>query len=313
VLLASAAPALAFEGRLPDGQVVFGEDFTLAAGETLDGDLVVFGGDVTLEEDSRVDGDVVVWGGDVEVAGVVEGQVAAFGGNVALLETAVIDGDLAVIGGQVSREEGARVRGQQVVNPWQAGRWSTWPMFIPTPPDLPDPLHGLGMSARAAFRFLWRGLRLLLTAALMAGLAGLVTVLWPQAAMRVGRACAQAPLPTFGMGLLTVAVVAALLISICLTVIGLVAVVAVAVAAVFGWLALGILIGERLLEARSVHPFWPAALGAGLLTLLSGLLGLIPCVGWMGSFLIACVGLGAVVLTRFGMQDYPLFAPAQEE
>lgn len=54
------------------------------------------------------------------------------------------------------------------------------------------------------------------------------------------------------------------------------------------------------LTSRTVSPFWTAALGAGLLTLLLELLGLIPWVGWVGGFLFTCAALGAVVLTRFG-------------
>lgn len=71
----------------------------------------------------------------------------------------------------------------------------------------------------------------------------------------------------------------------------------------FGQLAIGVVIGERLMPAltsRTVSPFWTAALGAGLLTLLLELLGLIPWVGWVGGFLFTCAALGAVVLTRFG-------------
>jgi len=304
LLLVPAAPALAFEGEIPDGQIVFGEDYTLAAGDVLAGDLVVFGGDVTLEEGSQVEGDVVVWGGEVEVAGLVEGQLAAFGGDVELRETAVVEGDLAVIGGEVLQEEGAEVRGQQIVNPWEGQSWRAWPLVIPIVPDVPAP-PTFDVSRHLLLRLLWRGARLVATSLVMAALAGLVAMLWPRAADRVGRASARAPLPAAGIGLLTIVLIAALLISICLTVFGLLAALAAAVAAVFGWLSLGILIGDRLLKTESTHPFWPAALGTGLLTLLAGLLDLIPCVGWLGSFLIVCLSLGAVILTRFGAQEYP--------
>lgn len=314
MLLAVASPALAFGGTLPDGKVVFGEDFTLEAGETLDGDLAVFGGDVTLEEESQVDGDAVVWGGNVEVAGTVWGDVAVFGGNVYLAETAVIDGDLMVVGGQVDREEGAQVRGQQVVTPQGEGwRWG-WPLGVPFFRGWYFPPHD--MAGGLLLRLLWQGVQLVLTVVLMAGLAGLVAVLWPGPASRVGRTSLESVLPSLGVGLLTMlvgaVVVLGLLITLCLAPVGLVAAVALGVATVFGWVALGILIGERLMSAlttRSVSPFWTAALGAGLLTLLSNLMGLIPCVGWAGGFLVASIGLGAVVLTRFGTVDYPSAGP----
>ena len=47
---------------LLEGQVVFGSNYTLKSGETLNGDLVVFGGTVTVEKGARVEGSVVLLG-----------------------------------------------------------------------------------------------------------------------------------------------------------------------------------------------------------------------------------------------------------
>ena len=310
VLLAPAAPALASDGE-PPGRLIFGQDYTLESGEVLYGDLVVFGGTVTFEEDSRVDGNVVVWGGNVEVRGTIRGDLVAFGGNIELLEEAVIHGDVASLGGQVERHEGAEVRGQEVTDltffSWRDG---SFPMWVPFQGELGAQFTWLGLFTRAA--------RFVLVVLLMAGLAGLVAVLWPQPAARVGRVCTRKPLSALGVGLLTlivaIPVVIVLLITVCL---GLAGAAAVGVAILFGWIGLAIVIGERVLPAmtsRPVSPFWSAALGAGLLAFITQLLDLIPCVGWMGSFLVYCVGLGAVVLTRFGTVDYPLMLPpaAQE-
>ncbi len=307
LLLAPAAPALASDGE-PPGRVVFGEDFTLHDGEVLDGDLVVVGGSATLEEGSRVDGNVVVWGGDVEVAGEVDGDVVAFGGSVYLAETAEVDGDMAVFGGEVEQEEGAQVRGQQVVGPSAA--FEMWPVPIPISFGPGAVFHGGPRMILGSL--LMRVGRLVLLTLLMAGLAGLVAVLWPRPAVRVGEAAVRFVPLALGVGLLTMVaaaiVVVGLILTLCLSPAALLVALAVGIAALFGWLALGILIGERMIQ-KGINPFWSAALGAGLLTLLSGLLDLIPCVGWVVPFLIVCVGLGAVVLTRFGTVDYPPMAP----
>ncbi len=313
------APALAFGGGLPDGQVVFGEDFTLAAGEVLDGDLVVFGGDVVLEEGSEVRGDVVIWGGEVEVSGTVRGNLAALGGDVYLDSTALVTGDLVTMGGEVHREEGAQVEGQEVSG--AQGRWA-FPVVIPIPGGvrtIPLPsgpfAHWNGFSG-FLLRLLLRGVRLVLSVLLMAGLSGLVVVLWPQPAARVGETALQASLPALGVGLLTVVVVAVvalgLAVTICLSPVALLVLLGAGVAGIFGWTALGILVGERVfpaLTSQPVNPFWSAALGGALLTFITGLLDLIPCIGWMGGFLVACVGIGAVVLTRFGTVAYPSLSP----
>mgnify|MGYP001101232045 CR=1 FL=1 len=303
-MLAMAVPALASDGQ-PPGQVVFGQDFTLQSGQTLDGDLLVFGGDIRIEADSEVDGSVLAWGGDVEIAGTIGRDVMAFGGDVLLRETARVDGGVMVFSGAVEREEGAQVRGQQVVNPlqgpWWRWGWVTGPVYPYFPSD--------GLPA-LMFHVFMQGLEILLRTVVMAGLAGLVALLWPRAAAQVGRSALDHPLLAFGMGLLTLVVgillIIGLVITLCLLPVGMMAAIALVVAILFGWLAIGIAIGERLMPtftSRTVAPFWTAALGAGLLTLLSDLLGLIPCVGWVGGFLVACAGLGAVVLTRFGTRE----------
>lgn len=300
-MLAVAVPAFASDGQ-PPGQVIFGQDFTLQSGQTLNGDLVVFGGDIRIEAASEVDDSVVAWGGDVEIAGTVEGDVVAFGGDVLLRGTARVDGGVMVFGGAVEREEGAQVRGQQVVNPQQWSWWRWGWMTIPTYPHFPSD----GLPA-LMFQVAMRGLGILLRAVVMAGLAGLVVLLWPRAAVRVGRNALERPLNAFGMGLLTLIVgillAVGLIITLCLSPVGAAVAVALVVAVLFGQLAIGIVVGERLMPAltsRAVSSFWTAALGAGLLTLLMDLLDLIPCVGWVGGFLVTCAGLGAVVLTRFG-------------
>lgn len=300
-LMGIATPALATDGQ-PPGRVVFGTDFTLRSGESLGGDLVVFGGNVTLEENSRVEGNVVAWGGDVEIAGEVAKDLVAFGGDVHLADTAVVKGDLMVFGGKTQLEEGAQVRGQQMVNAagWTWTHWYTWPWGR--------------LSSGRPLDFLtalfWQGLRTVLEALLMAGLAGVLVLLWPKGAARVGQAAIGAPLSSLGMGLLTLiaAVVlgVVLVLTLCLSPIGVAILLALVVASLLGRLALGILIGERLfgaLTTRTVAPFWVAAAGTGLLTLLLRLLDLIPCAGWAIGLLVTSVGLGAVVLTRFGTAD----------
>ena len=48
------------------------------------------------------------------------------------------------------------------------------------------------------------------------------------------------------------------------------------------------------------------------LTVLALAINQIPCIGWLPWFLVACVGLGGVILTRFGTQAYePLNAGPQ--
>ncbi|MBN1179597.1 MAG: hypothetical protein JXD18_10310 [Anaerolineae bacterium] len=303
-----AAPALADDDQ-PPGMVVW-DDFVLESGDVVEGDLVIIGGNAELEDGSRVEGSVVVWGGSVDVGGVVEGDVAVFGGSADLEDTAEVEGGVTSFGGDVDWEEGAVVEGPHVFGPGELWNGNFVIPFVPAAPTEPtNPVRvirdGPGAFVRGAFV---QSVQVMLLTLLMAGLGGLVAVLWPRPALRVGEAGIQSLLPALGMGLLTffvaLIVVVGLAVTICLSPIAFLVMLLVGIAAVYGWIAVGIHIGDRIVGG-SGNPFWSAALGAGLLTFLSGLLNLIPCIGWILPFFLVCIGLGAAVLTRFGAVPYP--------
>ena len=313
-LLLPASTALADNGG-NSGKVVFGNDFVLEAGERLDGDLAVFGGDVTLEAGSVVDGDLLAMGGAVTLAGEVNGDVVIFGGNAELAATAVVDGDVIALGGNIDRAESAVVRG----NTSEGFSFR----FVPRirPPSPPGVWRSWEYSANPFLSLLLRGLRALGTGLLLALLALLIVSLWPKQTDLVVSTVWRSPAASFGVGLLTLLVVAGLMvllaITICLSPFALLLGLATAVALLLGWVALGWLVGRRLLaalKAKDVAPLWEAALGVFLITLV----GAIPCLGGLVWLVGGAFGLGAVVLTRFGTQRYngdrptpPLPLPAE--
>ena len=298
LLLAFAATPVFADGD--GGRLIFGESFTLESGERMDGDLVVLGGSVVLETRSRVEGNVVVMGGNIGVAGEVEGDVVAFGGNVVLQSTAIVDGDLVTLGGNVQREPGAVVRGSEVESLEFRG--------LPRIELLPRTLRLDTWSNRWSSS-IFNIVRDIMVALALAAIGLLVVLFWPKQTEVVNKAVLAAPLASAGVGLLT-GVVAAILIvllaiTICLSPVAFLLGVAMLVAGVFGWVAIGLLVGRRLLEALSVKGITSlAAVAAG--TLLISLLRAIPCLGGIFAFVVGCAGLGAVVLTRFGTQTYPL-------
>ena len=80
------------------GKLRTGETVTIAADETVEGDLYVAGGTVFV--DGTVNGDLVVAGGDVRVNGTVSGDLVAAGGTVTISGT--VEGDARVAGGQLT-------------------------------------------------------------------------------------------------------------------------------------------------------------------------------------------------------------------
>lgn len=317
-LLFPLAPVLADGDPPGDGGItILGEDYTLKEDEWLAGDLVVFNGDVTLEAGSRVEGSVVVWNGNAEVEGTIEGELVVSGGSIYLGDSAYVEGGVVCSWDcELEREDGARVDGGIVEGVPPSGfpfdHWHNFP--IPTLPSYQ--VSGAGQVVNWALGVIRGAASVLVVAAV----AGLVTLIWPQQVAQVGQTVIGSPGASFGIGLLTAfagaALIVVLLLTICLSPAAVLAALVLGVAGLFGWIGVGVLVGERLMQALNVReaaPLWTAGLGTLLITLVTAGLGLLPCLGVLAIPLIvglSCLGLGAVVLTRFGATPYTPFSPA---
>lgn len=302
LFLALTASATFAQG--PNGdRLIVGQSFVLAAGQELNGNLVVLGGSVTLEERSIVYGDVASFGGSLSVAGTVQGNVAAFGGPVDLRNSAVIQGSLATFGGPISRAPGAVVSGDTF-------NGLTAPFSLPGRLPIPEmPTPPVGRPTDVSRGVLWSILAWELWTvgwALVLALLGVIAIaLAPRALSRVASTAANDTWVSFGIGLLTLVVGLLLglilLIACCL---GVLVWLALAVAWLVGWIAVGLWFGQRLLQAlrvRNVSSLAEVALGIFLITFLSR----VPwCIGFLFSLVVGSIGLGAIVLTRFGTQRY---------
>lgn len=280
-----------------EGLVIADSSYRLESGKTLNTDLTIIGGNATLYENSTVNGDVTVVGGNVTIDGNVKGSVAVIGGSVNLEENADITGDLVTLGGSVRRAANAKVEGQAT---------SGQPFNIPLMRALPininfDPVTG---SLMAFFQAL-----------ALAALAIVVQLFAAPLMERTGSTALAQPVVSGGVGLLTAVVAPALLVILAVTIIliplSLLGFLAIGLAVLFGWLCMGMILGRQL--ALWLKQPWSDPVSAGIgtlsLSLLSSMLNLIPCLGWVANALIWLVAVGATILTRFGTQNYPS-APA---
>jgi len=296
---------------LSDGQVIFGNNYTLKSGESLTGDLLVFGGIVTVEQGATVSGNIVLFGGNLTVAGEVNGDLVLVGGSGILRSTATIDGDLNTVGGSFLQESGAVVNG--AINSFDSPPNLNYqlPTQI-TPPEisnLPGNLDHLinSITFNPFTEFAWLFMKSLGWAAL----AALVLLFFEKYTLRVSRAVIHQPLIGGSLGFLTILVgmvlTVILVITIILIPVALIGVLLLAFAIAFGWIAVGLEVGNRL--ASAFHQDWSmplaAALGTFVLNFVANSIGFIPCIGWLAPFLVSMLGLGAVFLSRFGMQPYP--------
>lgn len=295
LLLALFAGPVAYAQAGKGDEFVFNRTYVLRAGETLDGGLTVVSGSATLEPGSLVRQDVAAFGSTLTIAGTVRGNVAAFGGTVRLQGTAIIEGDFAAFGSAVVREPGAIIRGDSI----GVERGPRYSEVSPPPPTR-------SLLRRA---ILWQ-LGTLGWALFMVALGLVAVALAPRGVGRVADAVASEPVLTFGLGLLTfiVAILAGALLLIACG-LGLLVWLALGVAILLGWVGVGLWVGRRLLAALRVRSTSPLAeVGAG--TLLVTVLARLPwCAGFLFTVIVGCIGLGAVVVTRFGTQPGDGAAP----
>jgi cytoskeletal protein CcmA (bactofilin family) len=309
LLLLAVTAAPVFASGPMDGRIIFGDSFTLESGEVIEGDLVVLGGSVTLEEGSRVEGDVAVMGGSADVSGNVEGDLVVFGGSVDLKSGAVVEGQLVAFGGNIDRAEGAIVRGNEVEG-----------FSFDNGFDLPVPGIARVWSSDSPYdwdhwllRAFFRAVKVLMSVLLVVAIGALAAVFMPRSLERVGQAVLVAPVNSWLVGFVTailaLLVGGVLIATLCLSPFGGILWLALLVGGVFGWAALGLVVGLRVLErlnVQSVTPVMAVVAGSAILSFIAAALWIVAecCLGWPFVVVVGAFGLGAVVLTRFGTREY---------
>lgn len=298
LLMAFLLLALAGCGTVK-GTLVMGDTYDLKSGQTLNDDLTVMGGIAEIESGATINGDVSVLGGSVNVNGSINGNLSVLGGSVRLGDSARVSGDIHQIGGSVSKAQGAVVSGD-FQEPGSTIRIP--PMRAPRAGINLDPI----LQPFVAF----------FQALAIAALAVLVYLFAARPMERVSQAVLSQPIITGGIGLLTIIVAPALLVILAITIIllpvSLLGILLAGIAWVFGWVVMGLITGRQV--AHWLKQNWSEPVHAGVGTLIISLVAslfnlIIPCIGWMPGFIAGIVGLGAVVVTRFGLQAYTVAAP----
>lgn len=307
----------------PDGGIHFGP-YVLASGESASGNLAVFG-PATLEKDAYFDGDLTVFGdasvaegatvdgtfvvmGAVQIVGTVDGDVLS-AGKVTLRESAYVSGDVSAVEG-VQTEEGAVVDGEIAQIDKDEMDWN-----FPGGIEFPNPIEVTPVEIEHT-PFWLRGLNMVLEAVVTAGVMGLlafvIVSIWPQQVGRVVQVLEDAPLTSFGMGFLgLLLVLIGFLISIVTCIlfpIGVVGIIVVGISVLLGWVAVGMVMGRRLLvnffNQSTPTVAASAVAGAAFLTFVMVLSKLFVPVHGLFLLLVVPLAAGGVILTRFGMVPY---------
>jgi hypothetical protein len=347
LLLVAAAPAAAAQvtGRsdrviragetVREDVLVLGGGLLVEEGATVIGDISILGG--TAKVAGHVVGSVFILGGTAELSGAIDADLVIMGGTLDVLTSADVDGECLLIGGAVSGD-GAAELGCTSVGGLEdlAIPGIVRPGIVPAPPRVPDAatlpeparsevsgvLRFFGRLASAVGQSLLLGLLALVIAAAAPGQLDQVTATMrekPLASGVVGFLTAVAG-PSLAILLLLASVILTI---VCIGLLGypivFVLLALLALGGLLGWVAAGAILGRRLaawLKVTAASPALMVAMGTAILTFAAASLSALPFYlgGWFWSLAaaaVACGGLGAVALTRFGTRPYP-YEPAPD-
>jgi len=251
--------------------------------------VVKINSDVTIEENMKVR-NVFVLRGQITINGTVEQNVVAVGGSIVLTRTAVVNGDVVALGGIIVMGKGADVHGTLT-------EINSSNISAPYPTSsVTTGKDGPGCSPFSR----------LLSFSLFLILALLIVALIPKPIQVIAETIKKNTFKVSLSGLLGLLLIVPIAVLLTISVIGIVLIplemILVVSAALLGFIAVSQLIGRRVLmlikrtEGGVIRQtFW------GLMTLW--LIGWIPYVGWMIKVLAVVLGLGGVIMTRFGTKE----------
>ena len=278
--------------------------FGYGQGLTLQRDVVVGPGEtqehvVLLGGNARVDGtvrqSVVALGGSVVISGTVNDSVVGIGASITLKSTAVVKKDVVAIGGTLTREPGASVGNDTVF--FDIAHFVPGFMKGGTKGFFSLSIVPLILILKLVTVFIW-----FLMTMIVAGI-------FPKQVAFASSQVRASFGAIFGTGFLGFIIFTGVIIIsafLCLILIGIPILLTVAVAAlclrVFGLVALYHVFGESL--SRSFGRHNPSVLGASLLGLLIvSVIGFVPVLGLLFTFVLSIVGFGVAIRTKFGTAE----------
>jgi hypothetical protein len=316
VLMALLMPYTVHAAPLGDDRVVMGGSFVLRRDETHNGNLIVIGGTAKIEKDAVVNGSIILVGGQVTIDGIIEGSLTLFGGSASLHDSAIILGDVYVTSSVLNKDELAQIRGEVIEG-----------KQLPPGFTIPEQVTVNQNPAQGALSKVTDFLQSLLTifffSLVSASVAIIATLFMPAPVERVAKSIVNFPVISFGAAILTVIALPFLLVGLSITLIlipiAVLLILAFALASYMGWVSLGTEIGKRIADLFKTTWAVPVSAGMGtlILSLILGVITLIPCGGWLVVSIVVLIGLGGVILTRFGTRIYTytgtLFNPKTTE
>jgi cytoskeletal protein CcmA (bactofilin family) len=280
-----------FFGLIPlQGQgFIFKKDIVVEEGETQD-NVISWGGEIRIE--GTVTDSVINFGGTIIIAGEVEKTVVGFGSDIILKSTARIQGDVLSLGGTLDKDPGAIIEGDTVY----FGTSDEVSKF------LKEGFAGVFGFSLLPLLIIFK----LITLVIWFILAIILVAILPKQISFASNQIRTSFWPIFGTGILSIIIFTGLIIFsvfLCFILIGipiLLALVAVGIVIkIFGRVVIFYFLGDWIFKAfggKQASGLLAVILGL----LLFGLIGFIPVIGSLFSFVLSIIGWGVVIRTKFG-------------
>jgi len=269
-------------------QLLVGDVYVLKSHEKIDGNIVGFDTTLIIEEDASVFGDISLFGGESEISGRVAGDINLFGGTTHILKPAIITGTINKIANKMEIDPGAVITSE--INTFTAPNRDL-PESIEIPKEAENFLRPQTWVIFQIIR------NLLLTFFNM-----LIIFLFKDQTLRVVNQMKKQPLVSWVVGLLSFIaaplVALVFVITICLSPIGIIFLIALVITNLLGWTATSFFLGNRLIKWLKLE--WRevviVAAGSLLFGIFFTLIALIPFASLIASSLVSAIGCGSVVL-----------------
>ena len=285
---------LIWAGPLQGQGFILKKDIHVAEGEVQD-NVVTFDGTITVL--GKVKENVIAFGGKIIIEGEVGKLVMGFGSEILLKENAIIHGDVVSIAGNLQKESGVEIDGDTIDFEMEntgdiktiAGKmifgatgFSLMPLFL---------------IIKAITLFLWLVMAITLIS------------IFPRQIIYASSQIKQSIWPIVGTGLLSIIIYGFLIIFsvfLSLILIGIPIMIALVlvgfVIKIFGRVVLFFFFGENLAKAfGNKNPSAVLAVILGLIII--GLIGFIPILGPLFSFVLSIIGWGVIIRTKFGTTE----------
>lgn len=272
--------------------ILFNNDIVVEAGEkqenvfTLGGNILILG---------RVEESAVAIGGTIIVEGVVNEMILGVGTDITLKPTARINGDVVSLGGTLTKMPGSVIDGDTI--------------FFKSSESI-QTLLSQGFLGQAGISLV----PILIIFRLMMAfiwfiLAVLLIALFPRQITYAALQIRTAFWPVVGTGFIAIIIFAGLVIFsalLSLVLIGIPILLSLIIIGIiikiFGQVILFYFVGERLYKSFSQKQV-PALLAVTIGFILITIVGLIPIIGALVSFVLSIIGWGVVIRTKFGNME----------